>query len=339
MDENTLNDVPYDLIISYLEGSISVKDKVKLHTWKSSSDSNEEIYCRISAVYKDIELLSVYRKLDSEISWDHFKPLIEGKSENANRIVPVSENKIIKVRTLKWAIVIAASVLLAVFYAVFNDYNTNIVKIFTGIHQHKKITLPDGSEILLNEKTSIDYNTKTFDQNRTINFLNGEALFNIKHNDKKPFKIKVSEIEIKDIGTSFDVRKEKKKVFVIVSSGMVSLSNKLSGEKAVLIKNQKGTCDLASKTIISTGNDEVNYTAWADHDFQFIQTPLTDIVKKLEEVYGTTILLDDEKLKNKKLTISFHNESVDSVLSIISQTIQIKIEKKDNTFHLKGKSF
>src|ERR1700694_2190797 len=143
MDENALNDVPYDLIISDLDGSISIQEKEKLNNWKSLSDSNEEIYCRISSVYKDMELLSVYKKLDPEISWDHFKPLIEEKSENENLIVPVSENKIIKVRTLKWAIAIAASVLVAVFLAVFNDYNTNTVKVITGIHQHKKITLPD----------------------------------------------------------------------------------------------------------------------------------------------------------------------------------------------------
>lgn len=340
MDENTLDNVLYELIISDLEGSISELEKNKLYRWKSLSKDNQEIYSRISAIYQDAELLHVYQKLDPQSSWDNFKVLIKGKNENVNHTVPVLDNNIISIIKIKWAAAVAASILFAAFLIFHNNKkNDNTFIASTGAHQQKKITLPDGSKILLKENTLITYNTETFDQTRVLEFRNGEAFFNIVHDAKRPLKIKLSEIEIEDIGTSFDIRKEKEKIFVFVSSGTVSLSNKLSGEKAMLIKGQKGICDLASKGIITKSNDELNYMAWADHNFQFIQASLAEVIKKLEEVYGTTILLDDEELKSKRLTISFQNQPIDSVLNIISQTMQIKVEKKDKDFHLKETPF
>lgn len=339
MIENEFNNAPYELIINGLDGVLSVEEQQELTNWRSLSPENEELYQQISLVANDIELLTVYQNLNPDASWNKFRSLIENE-ENAPKIIPLkSKDKITYLDKLKWILPIAASFLLIVWFSIYQFNNKNkLMVVGTILHQHKMITLPDGTEVLLNENTKVSYQENNYDQERTFNLIEGEAFFNVIHNANKPFKVRIDNIEVKDIGTSFNIRKEKQAVVVVVNSGIVSLANQASGNQMMLKANQKGIYNIASGNIAAITNDEINYKAWADKNLQFIKTPLTDVAKELEDTYGTKIRLEDNSLSSKTLTASFNNQPIDSVLNAIGLTLRIKIEKRDNIFHLRKDS-
>ncbi len=338
MDKSSLNDTPYDLIISDLDGSISKSDKKIICNWRSLSKENEDIYNGIAVVFNDIELLPEYQKLDTNASWDDFRQTLETGIQNDHEVPAGAASKPGNIRYLKRYASIAASLLLISWFAVRFFKADNTMRIATGPAQHKKITMPDGSQVLLNQNTEILYNKNKYSQNRVIDMVRGEAYFDVIHNNAYPFRINAFNFQIKDIGTSFNVKCDGKSVLVTVSSGAVSLSDNLNKHTVTLRASQKGIGNVTSSEIISAANDQTNYKAWADHNFQFLNVTMAEVVKEVSEAYGTHILMADSTMGRKKITLAFRNQDIDSVMSIIGQTMQLKIEKKSGIFYLEEES-
>lgn len=338
MDKSSLNDTPYDLIISDLEGSISKSDKKIVCNWRSLSAENEDTYNSIAAVFHDLELLPEYQKLDTTASWDDFKQKLESVPPNIINAVGNSRNKTSNIRYLKRYLSLAACLLLISWFGVRFFKANDMIRIATGPAQQKNLTMPDGSQILLNQNTEILYNKNNYSQNRAIDLVKGEAYFDVVHSNIHPFRINASNFQIRDIGTSFNVKYDGKSVFVTVSSGVVSLSDNLNKHAVTLTANQKGIGNITSSEVVSAANDETNYKAWADHNFQFLNATVADVIKKVSEVYGARIVMVDNTIGTRKITLAFRNQDIDSVMSIIGQTMQLKIEKKANIFYLKEQS-
>ena len=65
---------------------------------------------------------------------------------------------------------------------------------------------------------------------------------------------------------------------------------------------------------------------------------MAEVVKTVSEAYGAHIVMTDSTMGRKKITLAFHNQDIDSVMSTIGQTMQLKIEKKNGIFYLKEES-
>jgi ferric-dicitrate binding protein FerR (iron transport regulator) len=102
------------------------------------------------------------------------------------------------------------------------------------------LVLPDSSRVLLNRYSSLHY-TKFYNIDRRAVYLNGEAFFEVVHNDSVPFYVICGEISTKVTGTSFDVKSAgNSKVEVSVVTGTVEVeNNKHPGQKIILQQQEK----------------------------------------------------------------------------------------------------
>ncbi|MDF2430790.1 MAG: transrane sensor [Mucilaginibacter sp.] len=335
MTDNEFNIDPYELVINSFNKPLSVKEQQQIAAWRSSSSENEQLYQQLYLINEDIELLPVYQKIDTDASWNKFKLLLK-KDKNLAEVIDLKPRHSNYQKKLKWFLPIAASLLIFIWFSIhkYNDKNAFTV-VHTGAHEHKKITLPDGTEVLLNQNTTVSYDADGYVRERTLDIKSGEAFFNVIHNAKKPFRVKIDKIAVNDIGTSFNIRKETHAIVVVVNSGIVSLTNQVNGKSVIVNAKQKGIYNVTSNNITSGANDEINYKAWADRNLQFIKTPLIDVVKELADDYGTEIDIKDNSLNNKTLTASFNNQPIDSVLNVISLSLRIKVEKRNKVFQLR----
>jgi ferric-dicitrate binding protein FerR (iron transport regulator) len=317
-----LNNIPYELMILELEGELSEKERAELQTWKSASLGNERIYDEFIASSDKIALLAIYQKLNTEASWNKFSKLLKTSA---------TKDRHPYILSLKWISAVAASLLLFFGWAFF-EFHANLETVATLSNNQKKIILPDSSEIYLNQNTEITYNGSNYPKSRIIVLVKGEAFFKVVHNDKSPFTVMSGEVEIKDIGTSFDVKVSKKLINVIVNTGKVSMENPKGGNKVLLSYNDEGTFNTITKDISVISNKDTNYKSWYDKKFQFINTPLSEVAKKIEDDYGTHILFQDSIIKKRKLTATFHNQSIDEIMHIIAISLKLKVKKINNTF-------
>lgn len=194
--------------------------------------------------------------------------------------------------------------------------------------------LPDGSTVELNKDAELKY-AKGFSRGRKIK-LSGEAFFDIVSDVDNPFSISVGKSKVKVLGTSFNVKHNLKsnKVEVFVKSGRVLLSNNDTYALELTAK-QYGVANGSSLKLESM--EDINYMAWKDHKLTFEDSQLPYIIKTLEESYHIDITLANKDLSDLLLSTTFHQLTIDEIITSICLTLNLKHQKTEEGFVLSQK--
>ncbi len=217
---------------------------------------------------------------------------------------------------------------------------------------HKRVDLPDGSQIMLAPASKIRYSTEMTNELSRNVFLTGEAVFTVTKNPQKPFMVYANELVVQVVGTSFTVKAYEKmaQVTVVVHSGKVAVfslnslkasqkSQQHIANKLLLTPNQQAVFDKASERLTAglVKNPTLLQNPENSQYFVFRNAPVAEIFKKLEESYGVTISYDDEALKSCNLTVPLSDEPLFKKLDIVCQTIGATYEVWGTRIVISGK--
>lgn len=119
-------------------------------------------------------------------------------------------------RWYTWGGAIAASLVAVASFSMLGRHAPE--EIVTGPGEHRTIPLADGSRIILNGGTRIMLDS---DSPREVELAAGEALFEVRHDDSKPFVVTVGETRLVDAGTVFNVVSDRGLLDVAVAEGAV----------------------------------------------------------------------------------------------------------------------
>jgi ferric-dicitrate binding protein FerR (iron transport regulator) len=240
---------------------------------------------------------------------------------------------------------IAASIILLIgvsfwLYKSYFSTNEQSLKSIAIVSKDSTLSykLADNSSVFLNKNSEIVYNEDYGHKKRELR-LTGEAYFDVKHSAEVPFIVHAKDLIIKDIGTAFNVKayKDSNIVEVYVESGEVLFySNENPG--LTLTKGETGIYDRTIKTFRKYTKAEANILSYKTHVLVFQDIKLADVIEKLNSIYNVKIKFESDNIKNCKITVSFDNEDIDSVLSIICETLGLKVSKKDSGYILEGNS-
>lgn len=213
----------------------------------------------------------------------------------------------------------------------------NPLKTFDSGEQSPTLfSLADGSQVFLNSASTLKYPQKFAVNNREVYFW-GEAFFEITPDPEKPFIIESGETRIKVLGTSFNLKAYpgSELVEVVVNSGKVlfyhvDADDNILGE-VILEKGEKGVFNKKSRQIAKSFNNEPNYLSWKTGILIFNETTLDKVLAEVGKKYGVTFAIPDKDLCQLKLTATFDNESLDSVIEVLKlvHNLQIVNDGKD----------
>lgn len=327
MKEDDQHIVTEELLFRYFLNEVSDKERHLVDSWKNESAENLSLYDNTYIFHLDMIAINSLKRNDytskQSEGWKKFK--------SSNKI----ENKTISINiprsTLRYAAGLAFLALVGWVY--FIQYNTEIINIETA-DKTQTIDLIDGSEVTLNKSSSLQY-TRSFDKkNRTVS-LTGEAYFKVKHNKNEPFKIKVNEAEITVLGTSFNVKSTHDSTIVHVDEGIVSLG---AFDKHTLIRSGESAFVCFSSTKVSPSIEVLDsyYNFWRTKSLIFNDSELSDVIKSINKLYGSHLVLSNPQIGNCHITVSFVNQSLDDIMEVISQTLRLEIIKNGNETIIKG---
>ncbi|SHF78997.1 FecR family protein [Pedobacter caeni] len=325
---NNSNHIPYHLIMDELEGKISTTDLQELESWKAANPDHLRSYQEILDIADHSELLMVYKETDPEQAWQRFEPSIPVET----RIVSLHPQKKKGLPFLKWAA--AVMVLISGAWFVANQRGWIGEETVRTGNEHQKLVLPDGTEVFMNANTTISYHKSGFLNSRNVELEKGEAYFNVIHDEKSPFSIKVGELYVNDLGTSFNLKVEPEQVVVVVNSGKVALEQGKETKKILLSAQDRGTFNKVTKEMSAVKNEDLNYKAWHDKTLHYQQALLTEVSDDMKELFGTQIVFQDSTLKERKLSAYFKNKSEEEIMNTIGETLRLKVTKRDGTFVL-----
>ena len=198
-----------------------------------------------------------------------------------------------------------------------------------------KVILPDGSSALLKPNTKLSYRDSK-QKTREVT-LTGEAFFDVRRDETRPFYVFTGKITTKVLGTSFNIKaySDGQKAEVAVVSGKVTVyENDVAGKKdngVVLTPNLK-VVYFDQEAHFITGIVErpeiIKTVKTESFNFNFQDTPLADVLRVLEKTYGIEMVLENETLGQCRLTGRLEKiplfEKLDIITRSLNATYQIK---------------
>ncbi|MCW3092575.1 MAG: hypothetical protein JWP81_3644 [Ferruginibacter sp.] len=206
-----------------------------------------------------------------------------------------------------------------------------------------KIQLPDGSSVWLNGSSKLVYDNQHFGEKIREVTLTGEGYFDVVKNKDKPFIIHANRINIKVIGTAFNVKAYpgEKNIETSLIRGSIEVTTRdgakimMKPNDKLIIRNEESQAEkdrqltkaavpvdknaFMSMRHLTLANDEstVVETAWVENKLVFDKESFENVALKMERWYGVSIRFADEKLKTQKLTGTFEKETITEALAAL----------------------
>ncbi|RZL42785.1 MAG: DUF4974 domain-containing protein, partial [Pedobacter sp.] len=190
-----------------------------------------------------------------------------------------------------------------------------------------------GSQLVLNKNTSISYATD-FKTNRKVEIKSGEVFFDVAKDRSHPFAIDVSEVNVEVVGTSFNIKKVKNTVEVIVESGIVKVSR---GKQQLTLTRGESIFLSDEKELIKTQTEDELYNYYRTGVFVAKNTSLPKLANILGEAYGTKITVSNEARKDNIFTTLPLKYSLEQNLETICKTLDLKMQRNQNGILLSKK--
>ncbi|MBT31594.1 MAG: hypothetical protein CMO01_18215 [Thalassobius sp.] len=206
----------------------------------------------------------------------------------------------------------------------------------TPLGQKSNIKLPDGSKVKLNSGSSITF-PSNFIKNREVQ-LKGEAFFEVEKNEDVPFRVIAEEIEVKVVGTSFNVQSidtEETVEVTVVTGKVMTYNNEHNSNEFEALLSPNEMISYEKKTGgYSKKKAEAFKLAWKDDVLYFKDADFLQIVDQLERWYGVEFIFPnkDHMRMPGKINATFVNEPLKEVLEGLkfSMKIEYTIDKKND---------
>ncbi|MFD1770079.1 FecR domain-containing protein [Sphingobacterium suaedae] len=318
-----------DWIIRYVQGELSPEESAQVERWIQQKTEYKKKYLEMKKLWEMSSVLKETPDVDVDRAWETF---VDKREERLKKKMgPVRSLRQKKILWINAAVSAGILGLLSIWFFKFDASKNVFLK--TG-EQTQQAQLPDGSSVALNRHTHLKYRKGVFDENRRVLLQQGEAFFNVKRDESRPFIIKSGNTQITVLGTSFHVRRAESLTEVIVASGAVRVS--YADKQLILKPHQMVTISDTSKHIVAidTVRDQL-YRYYIHQEFIFDHTPLVRVFATLGKAYDVKFKIDNPETAKLPLTATFEQQSLSDMLKVIVRTFDLSVEKRGNTYHIK----
>lgn len=192
------------------------------------------------------------------------------------------------------------------------------------------LELADGTRVWLNTESKLRYPVAFTGEERRVE-MDGEVYFEVAKNREKPFVVTVNGVDIRVLGTSFNVSAYQEDVVTTLVTGKVQL--KKGDEQLVLLPNQQAIWSDDKFKVKQV--DARNYVLWKEGIFYFEDVDLETILDDMARWYNVNIFYVNPTLKKMKFSVEIKcYEDINEILRRIEQTKRVKFEIKDRTINV-----
>lgn len=264
-------------------------------------------------------MIDFVAKSYEENRFDPKKALARSQNGTLHRSLSLSKRTVM----LKRIIGIAAAVIVGIF--LYTSWRTSWTD-YMAYDIPQTFTLPDSSSVTLAPGATL--RLQRHKDNRLVQ-MTGKVYFNVRHDDRAPFRVDAGSGFVKVLGTRFQVD-SRDPISVSVVSGKVLFSAIRSGEEAlILTKGQSAVLDPAASKPVEITPKHPNPAAWATGEFIYDNTPLSEVLSELSEYYDVTLVAFDaghSSGESRSLSGEFSTSSLPEILNLINSALGTDIQ-------------
>ncbi len=214
------------------------------------------------------------------------------------------------------------------FVEKYADLAVDSLEIIAPIGSRTMVQLSDGTEVNLNYGSKIKY-PMIFNEDKREITLVGEAYFAVAHNPEKPFIVKTAKLNVKALGTEFNLNAYPGSDIVATTlvKGKVVIEKILPEKKVesivTMVPGQHTEFNIKSGRIISIEKSVQKYIAWKDGKLVFDNEPITGVAESLSRMFNVDIEVNDN-VKDFTYTVTFENDPLFLILDLMTEITPIK---------------
>ena len=192
------------------------------------------------------------------------------------------------------------------------------------------LQLADGTRVWLNAGTSLRYPVAFSGQERRVE-LRGEGYFEVAKDSASPFVVSVNGVDVRVLGTSFNVSAYSDEVVTTLVEGKVLMRSQ--ADSVVLVPDRQGVWDGKRMTVKRV--DARNYALWREGVFFFEDMPLEDILDALARWYDVHVFYQNAELKTMRFSVEIKRyEHIDTILRRIAETNRVRFNVNNRTVNV-----
>lgn len=188
------------------------------------------------------------------------------------------------------------------------------------------VTLSDGTKVMLNANSTLEYPASFDDAEVREVRLKGEAHFEVTKNPHRPFVVKAGEMQTQVLGTIFDVKAYRKDApKVTLMQGKVKVSN--ADTEVEMRPGQTATLQ-ADKIVVSKASSSAS--DWLEGDFDMDQVTLAEAMSDIGAWYNKTVVFQSQANMDKLIHFRFSRRaSLQEIITALNEmgVAKVRIEK------------
>lgn len=205
--------------------------------------------------------------------------------------------------------------------------------------KRSRILLEDGTQVWVNANSKLEYNDNFLNSTTREVTLIGEAYFDVTPDASRPFIVHVQGVDIRVLGTSFNVKgyDGESQVEATLVHGKISMAGRGDEDQVTLAANQRAVFLTENKKLLVENNVETDtYTSWRKGVLIFEDQPLYEILPVLERTFNVTIHTEDSSTLDCRFTAKIKNKSLQEVLELFRTSDTIGYTIVANEVFIKG---
>ena len=288
-----------EILQRYVEGNVSSEEIIAVVDWLDADENNVREFMALHKL-NDISLLN----------------------QPDNRADNQKKKRTISFRKIGYELAKIAAILI-IFWGGTKLFETNTTEesivtyqtLYVPAGQRAELILPDSTRVWLNAHSKLIYPVSFGKGNRQVE-LNGEAYFDVVHNEKQPFIVKTRQMDIQVLGTEFNVTSYSSDFEVSLLRGCIELSSpSLSSTYKV---KEKEHVKLKDNKLIVNNITDYDYFRWKEGLICFNNESVATIIEKLKLYYDIDIETHNKKFLNSRYSGKFRTkDGIEQVLKVL----------------------
>jgi transmembrane sensor len=188
----------------------------------------------------------------------------------------------------------------------------------TKVGEQHSVLLADGSRVTLNTASKIEVRLRA--NHRSVQLLQGEALFEVAHDAQRPFDVYAGNVVVRAVGTQFDIDRRATRTAVTVVEGRVALiaAGSRTGTLPVLSARDRLIVDGAGVSSLEHDVNLAETTAWTQHQLVFHRRPLGEVADEFNRYNVGRIQIRSPLLRGQEVTGTFRSNDVASFVAVLA---------------------
>lgn len=274
-----------------------------------------------SAAYEDA--LRTWRDLAAMRGSEQYRALL-GKPTLRERMVSA-------LHAPRWAgVALGTAAIAVIVWAVVSfdafSFLRGPTQVATQVAEVRETTLPDGTRVVLGAESQLTF--EVTDKVRRATVVGGDAYFAVTRDPARPFTVSSGDVQVRVVGTQFEIRRRSAEVSVAVAEGLVDVSRADAAGEAVRL--HRGEALTARNGVQSAVRavETADIATWRSGRLVYDNAELRDVVADANRYARSRIVIADPQLASLRVTTSFRTSQVDGMIETLQVALPLTVERQ-----------